>query len=115
LKLLARLLEVPQYVLNEHILQLGTSEVLEIMKNDALKENLQRHLVQEHLLVSATEIEPPSDAALKAKNAVEFLQTVELLADNSEAVVSFMDKLTHEAIMTAKQKTKVEAKPIGLT
>ena len=51
LKALAQHLEIPIYPLAEHILQLGMAEVLTSIGDKALRENLQRHLLQDHLLV----------------------------------------------------------------
>jgi|WetSurMetagenome_2_1015567.scaffolds.fasta_scaffold184786_2 hypothetical protein len=97
IKMLAKELEVPMYPLLEHLLQLGASEVLEITKNDHLKEELCRHLVQEHLLVPVTDIEPPSANAIKARKAVDFLDAVEELAGDPKALAEIMAKMMKEA------------------
>ena len=51
LKLLAKYLDTPLYPLAEHIMELGMSEVAVMTRDKALTEILQRHLLQEHLLV----------------------------------------------------------------
>jgi len=49
-KLLANALEVPRYVITEHLLQVGTYHVLEIIKDSENRRKLQKHLVDAHLL-----------------------------------------------------------------
>ena len=79
LKALARHLEIPIYPLAEHILQLGMAEVLTSIEDEALMENLQRHLLQEHLFVKdlKTSSELISRRALRLQNAVRFLELIE--------------------------------------
>jgi hypothetical protein len=48
-KLLASVLEVPNYCVAEHALQIGAKEMLKQME-DGKEEELQRHLVDTHLL-----------------------------------------------------------------
>jgi hypothetical protein len=59
LRLLTRDLEVPMYPLCERLLQLGVAEVAKSIKDESLKEELCRHLIQKHLLVPAAELEAP--------------------------------------------------------
>lgn len=47
-KVLASILECPQYVIAEHLLQVGAEEVLKHIQDG--KEELQRHLIDAHLL-----------------------------------------------------------------
>ena len=49
-KLLAIALEVPRYVITEHLLQLGAYFVLKAIKNDDYRQKLQEHLFKAHLL-----------------------------------------------------------------
>ena len=49
-KLLAIVLEVPRYVITEHLLQVGAYFVLKAVKNDDYRQKLQEHLVKAHLL-----------------------------------------------------------------
>ena len=51
LKLLATYLETPFYPLAEHALELGMDEIAVRIKDKALTEGLQRHILKEHLLV----------------------------------------------------------------
>ena len=49
-KLLAVILEVPRYVITEHLLQVGSYYILKAIKDEDDKERLQEHLVKTHLL-----------------------------------------------------------------
>jgi hypothetical protein len=103
IKMLAKELEVPMYPLLEHLLQLGASEVLEINKNDHLKEELCRHLVQDHLLVPETELEPPSENAIRVQRSVVFLDTVADLAGDPKALAEIMVKMMKEAVRVKRE------------
>ncbi len=79
IRLMAHKLEIPLYVLCEHTLQLGLSEIAILTKDESQKERLCRHLVKDHLLVSSLEPEhkTASRRALKLKNAMEFMTLLE--------------------------------------
>ncbi len=79
LKIMAGSLEVPIYPIAEHLLQLGAAEVLISMKDEALRERLCRHLVEDHLLTPVTrpESEPVSRRALRIDNALKLLELLE--------------------------------------
>jgi hypothetical protein len=62
-----------------------------------------RHLLQDHLLVPETELESPSQEAIRAKNTVKFLKTIEKLSGDPEAVTSLIAKMTKEAIAEGNQ------------
>ena len=49
-KLLAIALEVPRYVITEHLLQVGAYCVLKAIKDNENRQKLQEHLVRAHLL-----------------------------------------------------------------
>ena len=49
-KLLAIALEVPRYVITEHLLQVGAYHVLKAIKDREHRQKLQEHLVKAHLL-----------------------------------------------------------------
>lgn len=49
-KLLAIVLEVPRYVIVEHLLQLGTYYVFRAMQDAEKRQELEKHLVEVHLL-----------------------------------------------------------------
>jgi hypothetical protein len=51
-KLLAIALEVPRYVITEHLLQVGAYCVLRSIRNNDNRQKLQEHLVKAHLLGS---------------------------------------------------------------
>ena len=50
IKLLAAILEVPRYVIAEHLLQLGSYHVLTVINDKGKRQKLQEHLVKVHLL-----------------------------------------------------------------
>ena len=79
IRLMAHQLEVPIYVLCEHSLQLGIAEVYTMTQDKALKDELCRHLVQDHLLTPVTkpESEPISRRALRLRNAMDFLRMLD--------------------------------------
>jgi hypothetical protein len=99
LKLLATYLETPFYPLAEHILELGMSEVAVISSDSTLTENLQRHLLKEHLLVG--QLNPVdghvSERARRIDNALRFLKLVEYKAGSVEAVEQIIDRMLKEA------------------
>jgi hypothetical protein len=95
--MLARDLEVPVYPFCEHLLQLGLSEVIIIMENESLKEGLCRHLVQSHLLVPATQLEPPSKGALRARSVINLRLMLESLAGSPEALTELIKRMIQEA------------------
>jgi hypothetical protein len=79
LKALASGLEVPIYVLAEHCLEMGLSEVRAEMQDEALKDRLCRHLVHRHLLVKVTQPQP-EDISLRLdrlENAEELVMLLE--------------------------------------
>ena len=49
-KLLAIVLEVPRYVVVEHLLQVGTYHIYRAMQDSEKRQELQKHLVGVHLL-----------------------------------------------------------------
>jgi hypothetical protein len=99
LKLLATYLETPFYPLAEHILQLGMAEVLTCAQDEALKVNLQHHLIQQHLLVG--QLDPVeslvSERAGRIDNALKFLKLVEQKAGSVEAVEQIIGRILKEA------------------
>ena len=86
LKLLASYLDIPLYPLAEHVLELGISEITVIVKDKALTESLQRHLLEDHLLVGR--LNPAdkhtSDRATRIENALNFLNLIESKSGNLE-------------------------------
>lgn len=56
-RLMAPALEVPTYVVTEHLLQVGAHSVLKAIKDSENRQKLQEHLVKAHLLCS----EPVTD------------------------------------------------------
>lgn len=99
LKLLANYLDTPFYPLAEHVLELGISEIAVKIKDSALTELLQRHLLEEHLLVG--HLNPVdrhvSERAIRIDNALKFLKLVEHKADNLEAVEKIIDRTLKES------------------
>lgn len=52
IRFLAAVLEVPRYVLAEHLLQLGSYHLIEVIKDLKKREKLVEHLVRVHLMGS---------------------------------------------------------------
>jgi len=52
-KALAAILEVPRYVMTEHLLQVGTYHVLTAIRDEDKRRKLEEHLVKVHLLGTA--------------------------------------------------------------
>ncbi len=79
IRILAHGLECPFYCVTEHLLQLGLAEVLVGLRDEALRERLCRHLVEDHLLTTVTkpESEPISRRALRLQNAIRLLELLE--------------------------------------
>ena len=99
LKLLARYLETPIYPLTEHLLELGMSDIAATIRDSALTELLQRHLLQEHLLVS--KLNPlsmvVSQRAKRINNTFNLLELIEHEAGNPEAVEQIIAQMLKEA------------------
>ncbi len=85
-KATARRLEVPTYVLSEHLLQLGVVEVMALMQDEALTERLGRHLLDQHLLVAALDPEPETTTqrVRRISNVLNLLEMLEITADPQE-------------------------------
>jgi hypothetical protein len=98
LKLSARQLEVPLYVITEHAIQLGLHEIHLEEHDPAYKENLKRHLIQHHLLVDNLD---PLDERLgnrvrRLKNAMRFLRFFEISTDvkrQEQLLIKLIDDL----------------------
>ena len=66
-RILAAHLEVPIYVVAEHLLQIGASLALPALEDEELRTELQEHLVNEHLLVPSFDDRNQYDQAVAAK------------------------------------------------
>ncbi|MFC1907197.1 hypothetical protein ACFLW8_03830 [Chloroflexota bacterium] len=99
LKLLAKVLDTPLYPLAEHIMELGMSEVAVMTQDTALTEILQRHLLEEHLLVG--QLNPierhVSDRAKRISNTLKLLELIESKAGSPEAVGQIIEILRTES------------------
>ena len=51
-KFLAAILEVPTYVITEHMLQVGSYHIVQALENPEKREELEKHLIEVHLLGS---------------------------------------------------------------
>ena len=51
-KFLAEILKVPRYVITEHLFQVGSYHILQALEDPEKREELEKHLVEEHLLGS---------------------------------------------------------------
>lgn len=52
MKFLAAILEVPRYVITEHLLQVGSYHILQALEDPEKRQELEKHLVEAHLLGS---------------------------------------------------------------
>ena len=99
LKLLTRYLDTPFYPLAEHVLELGMSDIAATIRDSALIELLQRHLLREHLLVG--ELKPTdrhvSARARRISSALKFLELIESKTGSVEAVEQIIDRMLKEA------------------
>ena len=86
LKALGSELGSPIYPLAEHCLQLGILEVLELTQDRALRDELCRHLVQDHLLTPVTkpQTEPISRRLTRLQNVQSLLSRLEILKSPHE-------------------------------
>jgi hypothetical protein len=51
-KFLATILEVPRYVVTEHLLQVGSYHILQALEDPEKRQELEKHLIEVHLLGS---------------------------------------------------------------
>jgi hypothetical protein len=98
IKLMAKSLGTPIYPLCEHLLQLGSAEVVALMEDPALRERLCRHLLERHLMVPAVvpELEPVSRRAMRFKNAMNFLELLDN-ANNPQAQLEIIMELWNKS------------------
>ena len=95
IKMMAHHLETPIYPVAEHLLQLGMKEMVAMLDDEALKERLQRHLLQQHLLVTELdeETEPVSRRALRIRNAIKLLNLYEYGGLSLQQIKQCLDDL----------------------
>jgi len=98
LKAFAGKLEVPIYTLAEHCLQLGILEVIDLMEDEALKDQLCRHLVRDHLLTPVTkpQSEPISRRLIRLRNVMNILSLFEFIKnpeEQAEAILGLFKKV----------------------
>jgi hypothetical protein len=99
LRLLAKYLHTPFYLLAEHALELGLSEIRVKIQDSALTEILQRHLLNEHLSVKdLSRVERYiSDRAKRIDNALKLLEVIESRAGGPEVVGKIIDRILKES------------------
>jgi hypothetical protein len=100
LKAFAHKLEVPVYVLTEHCLQLGVLEVIDLMEDEALNDQLCRHLVRDHLLTPVTkpQSEPISYRLTRLRNVSNLLSLLEIRKspeEQAEMILGLFKKVVH--------------------
>ena len=97
-RLAAAALECPIYPLMEEIIERGLSEIAEILRDVALKEQPQRHLVRDHLLVDRLdqEAETVSRRAIRLSNAMRFLELYEYGGLTPEDIKRALDMVEAE-------------------
>jgi len=66
-----------------------------VVGDEALRERLCRHLVEDHLLTPITkpESEPTSQRAMKLENTMKLLELIELRDGSPEGVKEIIDRL----------------------
>ena len=112
IKIMANRLEVPVYVLGEHLLQLGTTEAVVLIQDEKQKEDLARHLVRDHLLVTGIlpEHEIVSKRASRLKNALDYMQLLETNHDPRS-----IQHVIRRLLDNVGDEEKNNAKPDGKT
>jgi hypothetical protein len=109
-KFIAADLKVPIYVVAEHLLQLGVAQMYPAIEDEEQKRELQDHLINEHLLVSALDEGNEYDEAAVAKAqreqrdyqarldaALEIVRVLEMDGVSPELVVAELTRLETEA------------------
>ena len=109
-KFIAAHLKVPIYVVAEHLLQLGVAQMYPAIEDDEAKRELQEHLINEHLLVSALDEGNEYDKAAIATAqqeqkehqarldaALEIVRILEINGVSPEMVVAELTRLEMEA------------------
>jgi hypothetical protein len=86
-RVFAMALECPIYAMAEHLFELGLAEVSVLMQDDALKEQLIRHLAKGHVLVGGIDAEKLecSHRAAHLKEALRLLDE-ELIFKDTEPI-----------------------------
>ena len=102
---MAATLGCPIYPLAEHVLELGLHELVVILGDESLKEELQRHLLQDHLMVTelAPEHEAASQRAERLRNALTLLRLYEVAGVPVEEITEVLDALEAKAKAEARQ------------
>lgn len=108
-KLMAKSLEVPVYVICEHLLQAGAEEIAVIIQDEALKEQLCRHLVRDHLLVPAVNpgSEPVSRRRIRLRNALQIVDIMDTVT-TAEKRARIILRLWQEATAGRERSTSAE-------
>ncbi len=116
IRVLALAFECPIYAIAEHVLELGLAEVSIIMQDDALKEQLIRHLAKEHVLVSGIDAEKLqySYRAAYLKEAFRLLDE-ELLFKDTKPVPERLQARTNRILAAMAILQLQELKGVSLT
>ena len=100
LRLISKFLGTPQYPLIEHLLELGMAEAYARSVDPTLREELCRHLIEEHLLVPYInpKYKVKSNRATRINNCLKFLRLLELKAGDPESVKIIINRVFTEAM-----------------
>ena len=75
-RVLAEQLEVPVYLLMEHLIQTGAKALAPCLHDPSRKEDLQRHLLRDHLRVTQLDPRKEPDYSALAEEGMDMLEAV---------------------------------------
>ncbi len=116
IRVFATVFECPIYAVAEHLFELGLAEVSIILQDDALKEQLMRHLAKEHVLVSGIDTEKLefSHRAAYLREAFRLLDE-ELVFKDTEPVSERLQARTNHILAAMAILQLQEVKGVSLT
>lgn len=95
IKYVAKALEVPQYPLVEHLIQMGIASLYDCVHNEDLKRYLQNHIFKDHLFKNVLDYDNSYDrkAALRAYQASKLTHMREDLEETGKFITDFQNML----------------------
>lgn len=106
-RLLAKYLQCPIYTLMEEVIERGLSDIGEIIKDETLIRSLQRHLLNDHLLVDHIDPESKTDSmyAKRLRITMGFIKRLEEIGLQIEDINELLYLLIAE-IEKVKNKSR---------